>query len=153
MRSYWLKRSRKQEKGFTIIELLIAVSVLSIGILGVASMQVMAIQGNHTASNITEATVLAQDRLEELKALAYDDTNLQDTDFDGDGGLGDFGFDNDPSTQADADYQDASDPKYTVYWNVSANSPISNNKSIRVVVTWPNQGGISQVSLNSIISQ
>ena len=52
------------EGGFTLLEVIVAVSILTFGLLAVASMQLTAIHGNYNASNITEATTVAQDRLE-----------------------------------------------------------------------------------------
>jgi type IV pilus assembly protein PilV len=45
-----MRATLKTENGFTILEVLIAVSVLAIGILAVASMQISAIRGNAFAS-------------------------------------------------------------------------------------------------------
>jgi len=57
----------KGEKGFTLIEVLVAMIVLAIGILGLAPMLVISMQGNQFSREITEATYLAQDRLEQLR--------------------------------------------------------------------------------------
>jgi prepilin-type N-terminal cleavage/methylation domain-containing protein len=62
--------------GFTLIEILIAISILSIGLLAVASMQVSAIRGNSHARHVTEGVTLAQDKLEELLYLSYTHADL-----------------------------------------------------------------------------
>ena len=46
--------SANNERGFTIVEVMVAIAILSVGILGVASMQVSAIRGNHFSDNTTE---------------------------------------------------------------------------------------------------
>lgn len=51
---------RQLERGFTLLEVLIAVLVFSIGLLGVAGMVLAAMRGTHTAQLHTQATVLAQ---------------------------------------------------------------------------------------------
>lgn len=61
------KRTVFTEKGFTLIEILIAISIFAIGVLAVASMQISAIRGNRLGNEVTQATFLAQDKLEELK--------------------------------------------------------------------------------------
>ena len=58
------------DKGFTLIEELIAITLLAIGLMAVATMQVSAIHGNKTGGDISNATFLAQDKLEELKTSA-----------------------------------------------------------------------------------
>jgi len=61
----------RNEKGFTLIEVIIAIAILSVGLLALASMQVAAIKGNAHANRLTEATTLAQDKVEELISLQY----------------------------------------------------------------------------------
>lgn len=57
--------------GFTLIEVLIAIVILSFGILAVSSMQISAIGGNYAAMQVTEATVYAADKIEEIMRLGY----------------------------------------------------------------------------------
>ncbi len=65
-------RKRNQE-GFTIIEVLIAMGIFSIGILGVAAMQTASVKGNAAAQGVTDIAVYAADRLEKLMVLPYND--------------------------------------------------------------------------------
>ena len=66
-----------RENGFTLVEVLIAVMVLAIAFLAMYQMQAMAVRGNETANQVTIATMLAQDKMEEIKNTNYDDvTNL-----------------------------------------------------------------------------
>ncbi|RLC29118.1 MAG: hypothetical protein DRH37_08170 [Deltaproteobacteria bacterium] len=62
------------EKGFTLLEVMVAVFVLSIGLLAAASMQILAVDTNASAIRRTEAVNLAQSRIEELMALEYSTT-------------------------------------------------------------------------------
>lgn len=65
-----MKQILKQE-GFSLIELLIALTILAIGLLGVLGMHVYAIRGNAFASNMTIAEKLAEQKLEYLRNFAY----------------------------------------------------------------------------------
>ena len=67
------------DKGFTLSEVLVAIVVLSVGLLGLESMHIAAIQVNAIASRLTQGTTLAQDRAEQLMALSYNDPVLADT--------------------------------------------------------------------------
>lgn len=67
---------RLGEAGFTLLEVITAVSILTVGLLAVASMQTAAIRGNDTAYGVTEGATWAQNRLEALIALPYDDPLL-----------------------------------------------------------------------------
>lgn len=60
--------------GFTLIEVLVAMAIFSIGILAVASMQLAGTKGSSSARFSTEAAVLAQGQMESLIALEYDPT-------------------------------------------------------------------------------
>ena len=64
------------EKGFTLIEVMIALVIFSIGILGVAAMQINFIQGNATARGVTEAAGQASGKMEALVAMQYTDADL-----------------------------------------------------------------------------
>lgn len=55
-------------KGFTLIETLVALTVLSIGLLGLASLQVQALRYNTDAYLRTQATTLAYDILDRMRA-------------------------------------------------------------------------------------
>ncbi len=54
--------------GFTLIESLVALLVLSIGLLGVAAMQLASLQANNGAFQRTQATFLAQDIADRMRA-------------------------------------------------------------------------------------
>ncbi len=58
--------------GFTLIEVMIAMAIFSIGILAVFSMQIRAISQNSAARWQTEATALAAQQMELLMALPFD---------------------------------------------------------------------------------
>ena len=66
----------KKQKGFTLIELLISLIIFSVGLLAIAGMQIVSIKGNHFSSNVTQAAVLAQNKLEHLRNLSYEDPEL-----------------------------------------------------------------------------
>ena len=56
----------KNENGFTLIETLIAMVILSIALLGIAQMQISAMQGNRSSYDMTEASALGSDMIEQM---------------------------------------------------------------------------------------
>jgi len=67
--------------GFTLLEVLVAVMVLSIGLLGLASLQVNGLRFNHSAYMRTQATLLAEEIADRMRAnrpslASYSGTNL-----------------------------------------------------------------------------
>ena len=61
-----IKKAQKSQ-GFTLIEVLIAVTIFAIGLLAVATLQISAINNNATGNFTTQATMLAEAHLENLK--------------------------------------------------------------------------------------
>ncbi|MGE5256957.1 MAG: type IV pilus modification PilV family protein [Hyphomicrobiales bacterium] len=57
--------------GYTLIEMLMAIAIFSIGILAVFSMQISAINGDAAARMRTEATIMASELAEEEMSLIY----------------------------------------------------------------------------------
>lgn len=60
-------KTRKNDKGFTLIEVMISMVILAIGILGLAPLLVLSIYSNTYSQDLTRATAVAQDRIEQLK--------------------------------------------------------------------------------------
>jgi type IV pilus assembly protein PilV len=65
------------EKGFTLIEVLIGIVILSVGLLGLTGLQVSATRGNFFSKNITQATCSGQAGLECLAAMDIASAALQ----------------------------------------------------------------------------
>ncbi len=59
------------EKGFTLIEALIALFVLTIGVLGMMTLQTTAIRSNYRASSMTTASNVAAKRIEEYRNSSF----------------------------------------------------------------------------------
>lgn len=57
----------KNNKGFTLFEIMIALFVLSVGLLGLAGLQMSGLKNNHSAHFRTEATLHAYDILENMR--------------------------------------------------------------------------------------
>jgi type IV pilus assembly protein PilV len=61
-------RPGKGAAGFTLLEVLVAVVVLSVGLLGLASLQVNGLRFNHSAYMRTQATLLAEELADRMRA-------------------------------------------------------------------------------------
>jgi type IV pilus assembly protein PilV len=110
----------RTEAGFTLIEVLIAMAILSFGLLSLASMQVVAIQVNSAGSRLTRGTTLVQDKIEELIALPFGHADLGDPTPVGTC---------QPHTEANPP------PGYTLNWCVD-NSADATAKTVTVTATW-----------------
>lgn len=73
--------SLRNTKGFTLIEILVSLVILTTGFLGVIGLLAVTIDKNRLAGQITEATTLAQDKIESLRNASFItyDTTMPDS--------------------------------------------------------------------------
>ena len=137
----------QKKSGFTMIEVMLAMLILSVALLGVARISVSVVRGNAFSSNFTTATALAQEKLEKLSNLAFDDASLNDANAENNSTAGLL-------SSATTDFQEtqvdvngvASMPGgiFTRTWNVWDRTDLSNpatRKDIAVIVSWQDVQG------------
>jgi Tfp pilus assembly protein PilV len=64
-------RRRRAAGGFTLIEILVSLGLATVGLLGMVALQTVAIRGNATSRNFTEAVGIAQAQIEALQVWPY----------------------------------------------------------------------------------
>jgi prepilin-type N-terminal cleavage/methylation domain-containing protein len=113
-----VKKSMSGQRGFTLLEVMIAVFLLAVAIMGTASVTTSVIKGNSFSQTLTMATTLAKDKMEEQKAANFTAVPTS--------GSPDY-------ATADGTVQaSASGSYYTRTWGVTGTDP----KTITVTVTW-----------------
>jgi len=158
-----MKRPSQNQRGFTLIESVVAIGVLSIGVIALYTLQTISIRGNGSAQRITQEATWGGDQLERLLAADWDSISVSDRDGDGtnqdangdgvDDDGGNFGLDdtdccqdgNDPQGNAVAGCVNRADRcvaqgNNNIYINVAEDQPIADLKRIRVTVVRPDQG-------------
>ena len=128
------ERQWGDSNGFTLIEALLAMALLSIAIFGTFSLLDSVMGYNKFAETITTATTLAQDKMEELKNADYSlitagTTTENDMDDNGTAGAG------------------------GIYRRITTvdDATLTNMKIITTVVSWSWKGNQKDVSLKTII--
>ena len=122
-------------RGFTLVELLIALLALTIGLLATGAMQIFSIRGNYMRGNTSTALTLATERMEDLMSRSSNDPFLADVrpfnnhNLDS---LTDFDFEERVNEKG----QVVSGGFYRRVWNVAENSPAAPLKTITVIVSW-----------------
>ena len=71
--------SRRGERGFSLLESFIAMVVLLIGMLGVASLQIVGVRANQFSTKMAHASALASDMSESVQRWSYSDAKLATT--------------------------------------------------------------------------
>lgn len=69
-------QSRRRRSGMSMVEIMVAMVVLSFGLLGVAALQVRAITEGSGGQHLSTASAAARNRVEELNRLAWTDSDL-----------------------------------------------------------------------------
>jgi type IV pilus assembly protein PilV len=123
--------------GFSLLEVLIALTVLAVGLLGLAMFQVTAIQGNSSASDTVAATYYGQDQMERLQLVPFD--NLVSSPYGISGGLPDNTIQS--ITDSDQTTVSKKGQRFQRVWAVSNVTPTL--KMIRLWVYWWDQRGRS----------
>jgi len=131
------KKVCDNQSGFTLLEVLIAISILTVGLLGVAQMQIMGIKGNYFSGNTTAALSLAEEKMEDLLGKSYTDAELASG--------------NNPDANNPIDETGQAGGIYSRMWTVTDNTPIIDTKEVTVSVSWDNLS--HQVSLSCIKPQ
>ena len=135
-----VKKKTANKKGFTLIEVMIAILILAVGMMAMALLQVTAIRGGSFANQMTQASIYGQDKIEELKNKDYTDTDLT------------------AGNHSDM-VKSGNGVTYTRSWTVTESNPpnttgsvSSKMKIINLTVSWPGpQGNSHSVQFSTIV--
>ncbi len=122
------RRRGNDQQGFTLLEFLVAVAILSVGLLGMGTLTGAVMNYNREAYNGTKAVALAQDKMEDLRNLSY-------------------------QTLSGLTGGSDTDSIYTRTWTISANVPVNDMATITVTVAWDWKGTSKSVQLKSIVGR
>ena len=100
---------KNNDCGFSLVEVLIAVAIFSIGLLGIGATLMTSINSNATSRKVTESSSWAADRIERLTAVPYDDLVSS------------------PAPEVEG--------AYTISWVVAENTLVNNVKTVTVTVS------------------
>ena len=129
-----MMRRLKDPGGFTLLEVMITVVILAIGLLGLAGLQIVAIKGNSFGQQMSVASTLAQNQLEQLRQIPY--ASLSDGSSDG----------NDTYTEA------VNGVSYTRVWQAVTDVNHPDWLTLNVTISWTGPTTGSTITLSTIVS-
>jgi len=124
------------QKGFTLVEVMIALVILSVGILAMAEMQIVAIKANARSKNITSAIILTEGKLEELKAAGFSDPS----------------FSNGTISEGNIDETGASGGKFDRVTIIEDYDSSDDMKKVTVTISWTDSMGSSNITMENVLS-
>lgn len=125
-----IRRSSMQQQGFSLIEVMISLVILSFGVMALTDLQLTVTKGNKSSGGLASATTVATQKIESLKTASYSTIQSES-----------------PTTVTSAGRT------FTRQVIVTDNQPSVNVKTVKVIVTGTDGLGTFQVPLSTIIAQ
>jgi len=122
-------RRFRGSRGFTLIEVVVAIVLLTFGVLASASLTAALMRSNRGVTNRTRATETLRLKVEDLQSQSYFQTASG----------------NDAATIGGITFNRS--------WTVTANSPAANLKTVTLTVTWGDRQGNHTISNQTIRAQ
>lgn len=122
-------RRLRSSRGFTLIEIVVAIVMLTFGVLASASLTAALMRSNRGVTNRTRAVETLRLKVEDLQSQAY--VNIVSG--------------NDTATIGGVTYSRA--------WTVTPDSPAANLKTVTLSVTWGDRQGNHTISNQTIRAQ
>ena len=126
MKAKHTRRSRSEE-GFSLIEIMVAMTFLAIGLLAIAQLIPTGLKGITDARVRTNAVQSSQRILDDLRATDYD--------------------------SLDAGTFSESDGRYSSTWTITDDNPTPNSKRVDVVTTWGPDRNPQTVTMSTYLTR
>lgn len=138
-------------RGFSLVEVLVALTIFAIGILAVAQMQYISMSADSSSAATTESAMITQEIAEALRQMDYESPDMLDLTADAAGGLDSAAVPTSPPSAGTSDYLFATpNNRYTAYYNVQDNSPYTDTKTIRIIVLWNDKSFAKRYTIDLI---
>jgi type IV pilus assembly protein PilV len=120
--------------GFTLIELVVAILIFAIGIVGIMKMHQASIQANNYSMQLTQAMNIAEDKLDFLRGLQFTNANM--------------------TTGNHAAVATSMGVQYNLTWTVAATAGSNNHaRSVNLTIAWKEKTIDHQTKFQVILSQ
>jgi type IV pilus assembly protein PilV len=120
------RTTRLPAAGFTLVEVIVAIVLLGVGLMGLAALSTTVTRANVQSSSLTTATALAQERAERLRTQDYD------------------------AVVSGGDTRMVDNVAYTRSWTVTTDDPAPGLKTVAIAVSWTTRGVTHTTRLSTI---
>ena len=124
-----VQQSIGSNAGFTLVESMLTLAIMSMSLLALAGLQITALRGDALSRRITTAVSIAEQRIEQLKNTSY------------------------ANIQAEAATQVTASNLHFTRQVIVTNGPLPNTKSVSVLVSWQDQSKTHMLPIATIIGQ
>ncbi|MFC1889756.1 prepilin-type N-terminal cleavage/methylation domain-containing protein [Thermodesulfobacteriota bacterium] len=118
-----MKHRHHTQNGFTVVEVMVAAVVLTMGLLFLLNMQMVAVQGNAYSKDATEAIIMTKNTFEQIKRIDFDDSRLSIGEHTG--------------SIEEGEQEEQTGRVFNRSWNVTGNT---NMKTVTVTLSWTHKG-------------
>ena len=119
----------RDSRGFTLIEIVVAIVMLAFGVLASASLTAALMASNRGVTNRTRAVEVLREKVEDLQSIRY------------------------PQIVNGNDTATVGGVSFARSWAVAANSPVTNTKTVTLSVTWTDRQGNHTITSQTIRAQ
>jgi len=133
-------KQQPNENGFTLVEVMVAITVFAVGILAAASMQITSTQTNASARGITESTMAGSMQMERLMGRPWSHPDLVDRSRLDEVELADL-----PPAQINVG-------RSQISWTVRDNIPTQDTKTVVMTITTNDRGIVKTITLNKVMA-
>jgi type IV pilus assembly protein PilV len=133
-------QARQSTRGFTLVEVMIVIGILTFGLLSLATMQIKAMHGSDRGRHATNAAAIAENRMEQFQQDPWADIPV----------TGGFVADTVAQNNIKLDGGSISERDYNVSYQI-ADLEATFTRAIDVQVSWTEKGGENRsVTLSSV---
>jgi type IV pilus assembly protein PilV len=129
------KKALKKQDGFTLIEVLVALTIFAVGLLAIAALQTSAIRMNSTGNRLTELSTLSIDVLENLMSLPYSSSWLDAV--------------NSTTPDSAGNLHQTAVNGYAVSWDIVQDALVANTRRITLTVARNGKTLLRRVSIRA----
>ncbi len=137
------KKFEKNQGGFTFTEIMAAMTIFLVGLLGLCALQLAGIRNNRLSGCGTQALSLVQMQMEQILQADFHAPHISDVNPSNNQDL--MSVENCDYENVDAEGKKVDWSPYQLIWNVADGLPVAGTKTIVVTVLWDNRKSSRQL--------